>query len=109
MGYDKEKIYDDKISPLMGEIIKICKKEGINFVSSFYLAAETEEVDKLYCTTYIDGEEESDLLKQSIGLIYGKGVYFLGLYYWEHTLESATLLTRSSILKEAREDYKKPK
>ena len=72
--YDKEKIYDDKISPLMHEIIKICKKEGIHMISSFYLKEETKKCKEMLCTTYLkseeDGNNQLDTLKRCRKVIY---------------------------------------
>ena len=36
--FNKEKAYDERISPLVTEIIKICKQEGIPMVASFCYA-----------------------------------------------------------------------
>jgi len=73
--YDKEEIYDEKIAPLMKEVIKVCKEEGINFLAHFYLAEETEEENHLHCTTYIPGEKEHDKLKDALKLVRGKGYF----------------------------------
>lgn len=46
----QEKIYDEKISPLMTEIIKICKEHEITIFSLF-------QYDKTeFCKTYIPNE-----------------------------------------------------
>lgn len=52
---DKEQIHDQKISPLMDQIIDICKADGINMVASFQLQSEKEREDEghLLCTTII--------------------------------------------------------
>lgn len=72
--YDKEKVYDDKISPLMTQIIKICKEEKIHMIGSFYLKEETEEENAMLCTTYIqhekDGNNQLDTLKKCQKVIY---------------------------------------
>ena len=73
--YDKEKIYDDKIAPLMKEVIKICKEEGINALAQFYLAEETDDASDLHCTTYIPGENEHNNLKDALNLVRGNGYY----------------------------------
>jgi hypothetical protein len=36
-GYDKESVYDEKIAPLLKQVIKVCKDEEIPFVMDFYL------------------------------------------------------------------------
>jgi hypothetical protein len=57
MGYDKEAVYDEQIAPLMKQIIEICKKEKLYFVSQFYLKQEREDADcdnqAMYCSTVI--------------------------------------------------------
>lgn len=55
--YDKEKVYDEKIYPLMKEIIKICKEEDIQMVFSCYL--RNDEHGELKCNTYIPSKEEN--------------------------------------------------
>jgi len=52
--YDKESIYDEQISPLMTQIIEICKKEDIPMAFQFYLKeADGENKEPLYCTTFL--------------------------------------------------------
>jgi len=52
--YDKEKIYDDKIAPLMKQIIEICKEEQLPMVAQFYLKKDREDNgEPMYCTTTI--------------------------------------------------------
>lgn len=57
MTYDKESVYDEQIAPLMKQIIEICKKEELYFVSQFYLKQEREDAEHenqaMYCTTAI--------------------------------------------------------
>ena len=53
---DKEAIYDEKISPLVGQIIDICKHENIPFLMDFALREKDEEVDEVYCCTAIYGQ-----------------------------------------------------
>ncbi|WP_400194659.1 hypothetical protein [Lysinibacillus telephonicus] len=56
--YDKESVYDERISPLMAQIIEICKEEGIPFASQFYLKQEREDADSaneaMWCTTVLN-------------------------------------------------------
>lgn len=54
MGLNKEEIYDEKISPLMKEIIGLCKAHGIAMIASF--ALPTEEDTGLCCTTCLPDE-----------------------------------------------------
>ena len=56
MTIDKEAVYDEKVSPLVSQIIEICKQEKIPFIMSFALREESEEVGDLYCTTAIYGQ-----------------------------------------------------
>lgn len=62
---DKEPIYDERISPLMKQIIDICKENGIPMVASFRLNDGTEENDfePLKCTSFYlpDGVEDEAL------------------------------------------------
>ncbi|MGW5982047.1 hypothetical protein ACWFOP_16670 [Bacillus mycoides] len=55
--YDKEKIYDEEIAPLMQQILEICKREELPMVAQFYHAEESpydeESVTPLYCTSII--------------------------------------------------------
>lgn len=55
--YDKESVYDEKIAPLMNEIIKICKEEKLPMVAQFYLKQEREDVEHIneamWCTTVL--------------------------------------------------------
>lgn len=44
-----EKIYDEKIAPLMSEVIKICQDNGIPIFAHFPL--NNDECDDLACTT----------------------------------------------------------
>lgn len=45
----KEKFYDEKVAPLMKEIIAICKEHKIAMVASF--AIPNDEDPELLCTT----------------------------------------------------------
>ena len=52
---DKEAIYDERISPLVQQIIDICKEENIPFLMQFALKeGETREEDT-YCMSAIYG------------------------------------------------------
>lgn len=56
-GYDKESVYDEKIAPLMKQIISICKEEELPMVAQFYLKQQHPDADEengaMYCTTTI--------------------------------------------------------
>ncbi len=46
-----EQIYDEQISPLMTQIIEICRANGISMIASFAIASETDS--DLRCTTHL--------------------------------------------------------
>lgn len=48
---NKEEIYDQKISPLMAQIIKACQEHNIEFIASFDIP--TEEHPDLRCTSAV--------------------------------------------------------
>lgn len=64
---NKEKIYDDEISPLMKEIIKICKDKDIDMVASFSIPIPDD--DGLMCTTTLLSENALDVLKKANHII----------------------------------------
>lgn len=67
----KEQVYDDKIYPLMDEIISICKEHKIAMLCSF--AIPTEDNPGLACTTALLGSDfdpPKELLK-ALGNILG--------------------------------------
>lgn len=48
----KEQAYDDQISPLMTEIIRICGEHKISFVASFALGKDPNDEDSdMLCTS----------------------------------------------------------
>lgn len=54
----KEAVYDEHISPLMAEIIKLCKEHRINMVADFSLGPDPNNDDEpLYCTTALPLDE----------------------------------------------------
>lgn len=61
---NKEQAYDEKISPLMQQIIAITREHGIAMVASFDIAHDGEgpngeDCSSLTCTTHLpDGEEK---------------------------------------------------
>lgn len=63
----KEKIYFEKVAPLLSEIYKICEENEIQMVSSFYLG-ETEEGD-MVCNTYLDSNENSESIIDAIKVL----------------------------------------
>ena len=57
MVYDKEKIYDEKIFPLMEQIIDICQNNDMQMIFSCYLKAESD--GDLLCNTYLESKERN--------------------------------------------------
>ncbi|WP_088832701.1 hypothetical protein [Paenibacillus tyrfis] len=55
-GYDNEAIYDEKIAPLMHEILQICKAEEIPMVATFYLKSGEGDEGPMSCTSWIRPE-----------------------------------------------------
>lgn len=57
----KEDVYDEKIAPMMSEIIEICKEHDIGMVMDFELDNDgtEEEPNYLHCTTSLPGEGEN--------------------------------------------------
>jgi hypothetical protein len=49
----KERAYDEKISPLVTEILKLCKEHGIALTATFFLDGETT------CSTHYEGDYET--------------------------------------------------
>ncbi len=49
----KEDFYDDKISPLMSEIIKLCQEAEIPMIADFALDYNDDEECHLKCTTHL--------------------------------------------------------
>lgn len=57
----KEQIYDERIAPLMTQVIGICREAGIAMVASF--ALPTPENADLMCTSVLpDGEGKGHVL-----------------------------------------------
>jgi len=63
---NKEEIYDSQISPLMQQIIEICRGNGIAMISSFSIGHDGEgpngeDCSNLTCTSHLpDGDEVFD-------------------------------------------------
>ncbi len=60
MRTPKEAVYDEHISPLMAQIIKLCKKHKINMVADFSLGYDSAADQTLFCTTALPGVDPSD-------------------------------------------------
>lgn len=65
MVYDKEDIYDEQISPLMAQIISICKEHKIPMCATFQYSDDEGDNGPGYCTTTLPFEGiASDRMKQ---------------------------------------------
>ena len=60
--WDKESVYDELISPLMTQIIAICKEHQIPLVAQFQYA-DTAEDGPAYCTTTLPFPNASEELR----------------------------------------------
>ncbi len=50
--YDLEKVYDEKIYPLMAEVLKICKENNLPMFASFaYRHSQEDENETSFCTS----------------------------------------------------------
>lgn len=68
---NKEEIYDEKISPLMTQIIEICKEHKIATVASFAIGHEGDEY--LMCTTALITDEFQPSVEQRKALTILRG------------------------------------
>lgn len=69
--YDKESIYDEKINPLMAQIIEICKEHDIKMFATFYLKESTESENDMYCTTNLNqGDNQSEKILDLYNVAY---------------------------------------
>jgi hypothetical protein len=57
---EKEAIYDNEISPLMAQIIKICRDNNINMATTFSLDFDEDAEETLFCTTVIPSDESDE-------------------------------------------------
>jgi hypothetical protein len=52
--FDLETVYDEKIAPLMTEIIKICRANRLPMLATFQYSKED------FCTTFMPFEDRTD-------------------------------------------------
>lgn len=58
---EKEKVYDEQISPLMAKIIEICKANKIAAFANFRIGYDEQIEEHLMCTTSLPiSEDEED-------------------------------------------------
>ncbi|WP_439885801.1 hypothetical protein ACTACK_12815 [Pseudomonas syringae] len=64
---NKEQVYDEQISPLMQQIIEVCKEKGIAMIASFDIAhdgigPDGEDCSGLLCSSLLpDGDGKPNL------------------------------------------------
>jgi hypothetical protein len=51
--YDKEDLYDEKIFPLMKQIIDICKQEKLPMTAQFYLKEKWDDGEPMYSSSVV--------------------------------------------------------
>lgn len=70
--YDKEKIYDEQIAPLMQKIIEICQANDVQMLASYYLRKETDDEYDLYCSTCLIPKGGSKTLINATNVLLNK-------------------------------------
>ena len=60
MSKPKERAYDKHISPLVAQIIKLCKRHKINAAMQFALDHDPENDSPLYCTTVLPVDDADE-------------------------------------------------
>ncbi len=67
---NKEQVYDEKLNPLMAQIIEVCQAHGIAMIASF--AIPTEEDADLRCTSLLPDENgENSAMHMDVARILG--------------------------------------
>lgn len=66
---NKEEAYDAKVSPLMREVIAICKEHHIPVLAVFH--TPNDDKDDLFCTTALLGKEfdAPDFMVEALGFL----------------------------------------
>lgn len=95
---NKEQVYDDQISPLMQQIIDICKDQGIAMMASFDIAHDGEgpngeDCSTLMCSSLLpDGDDKPNpLLTQAFNFIRRTGRPAPMMFTTEHSDGSKTM------------------
>lgn len=89
---NKEQVYDEKISPLMAQIIDVCKANNIAFVASFSIPNDDDET--LACTSALltDETEPPQNLQDAVKVLrYGRRSTSPMMLRTEHGDGSTTL------------------
>lgn len=83
---NKEEIYDEQISPLMKNIISVCREHGIAMIASFNIAHDGEgpngeDCSLLTCTSHLpDGEGTFDeRFSKAAGVIQKSAPHHIGM------------------------------
>ena len=78
--YNLEKVYDEEISPLMKQIIQICKNNNIPMVASFVFEND-EDKGEGHCTTSINNIETriSNSITEAVKIIYARNPQSLAI------------------------------
>lgn len=76
----KEVAYDNEVSPLISQVIALCKKYKINMAAQFSLDANDED-RTMFCTTCLhdvdlDDQEGIDRMKNLRSVMYPPAPYF---------------------------------
>ena len=58
--FDKEQIYDEQISPLMKQIIAICKENNIHMLCDFFIG-NTEDKPDFHATSYLESPDNNSV------------------------------------------------
>ncbi len=73
--FNHEPIYDEKIAPLMAQIIAICKERNIPFLATFQLTDQAYEQEEdnggnpLYCTSVLQPEGCDEQLNKAVDVL----------------------------------------
>lgn len=78
--WDKESIYDQHISPLMAQIIALCKEHEIPMVAQFQYA-HSEDKGGMYCTTTLPFPNASEHIRNMVRAMKPPGPFCLAETY----------------------------
>lgn len=70
--YDLEAVYDEKINPLMAQVIAICNEHRIPLLCSFQYSANdsgTDDAGRAFCSTFGVNGREAPELSRAIDII----------------------------------------
>ncbi len=84
--FDLEAVYDDKISPLMKQIIEICREHEMPMVASFCYRRDEEGGNDVANTTLPFDDRQPERLAHATNAVYGR--------YDQHQTFSMAVTTR---------------